>query len=348
MPVGYGAVRAIIDGAPVYPLRGNERMIEEVLPGLYRMEIRLPKSPLKATNSYLIKGADRCLVVDTGFNREECRRDMIDSLRQLGVDRAQVDLFITHLHADHLGLAGDLAGPGSRVYFNRRELYLAYPEEGYWQQRKEDFKSHGFSEEEISRAMDRHPGRVFGLQRPLDFTVVEDGDVLAIGPYLFRCVQTPGHTPGHTCLYEPEQKVLLGGDHILSDITPNITNWPETVDSLGQYLESLDRVYRLEVALLLPGHRGVVTDHRKRIEELKAHHKARLQEVSSALEDGDKSAFDVAPWVTWDIEFPSWRSFPPTQKVFAVGEVLAHLEYLEERQCVRRRYENGRVIFSNI
>lgn len=323
-------------------------MIEEVLPGLYRMEIRLPKSPLKATNSYLIRGKDRCFVVDTGFNRGECRQDMLDSLRYLGVDPGQADFFVTHLHADHLGLAGDMAGTGSRVYFNRRELYLAYPHESYWEQRKQDFKSHGFTEGEISKAMDRHPGRIFGLQRPVDFTVVEDGDSLTIGPYSFRCVQTPGHTPGHMCLYEVRHRVFLGGDHILGDITPNITNWPGTVDSLGQYLESLDKVYRLEVAMLLPGHRSILTDHRKRIDELKAHHSARLQEVTSALQEGDKSAFDVAPRVTWDIEFRSWESFPPTQKVFAVGEVLAHLEYLEERGRVRRRFDDGRVIFASL
>lgn len=318
------------------------------MPGLYRMEIRLPKSPLKATNSYLIRGEDRCLIVDTGFNRKECRQDMLDSLHRLGVEPDNVDFYVTHLHADHLGLVGDMAGPCSKVYFNRQELYLAYPEERYWEQRKQDFKSHGFTEEEISKAMDRHPGRIFGLQRPVDFTVVEDGDYLTVGPYSFQCVQMPGHTPGHMCLYEARHKVFLAGDHILGDITPNITNWPETVDSLGQYLESLDRTYRLEIALLLPGHRSVVMDHRTRIDELKAHHMARLQEVTSALEDGEKSAFDVAPRVTWDIGFNSWQAFPPTQKVFAVGEVLAHLEYLEERGLVHRRLDDGRVVFARL
>ncbi len=321
-------------------------MIEEILPNLYKMEIPLPRSPLKALNSYLIKEPERSLIIDTGMNREECMREMQSCLSTLNVDLKRTDFFITHLHSDHIGLVGDLVSDTSKVYFNAKETYLAYPDDGHWQRISENFRLHGFPEDELRRAMERHPGRVYGPRHAISFCLLQEGDALDAGDYSFRCIETPGHTPGHICLYEADKKILVAGDHILSNITPNITTWPGVKDSLGQYLASLDKVLKLDVDLLLPGHRRILHDHRQRIAELKQHHKARLQEVITALEDGEKTAFQVAPWVKWDIQHKSWELFPPVQKIFAVGETLAHLEHLEEQGVARRRTEKGRVLFS--
>ena len=321
-------------------------MVEQILPGMYRMEIPLPRSPLKAINSYLVRGQKRYLVIDTGMNREECMHEMRSCLGMLNVDLNKTDFFITHLHADHLGLVGDLATDTSKVYFNEKEVSLADPGEEYWRQLGEVFKSHGFPEDELGRAMKRHPGRIYGLKRHVDFCLLKEGDAIDVGDYSFRCTETPGHTPWHMCLYEGEKKVLVCGDHILFDITPNITTWRGMRNPLGQYLTSLDKVYGLDVNVVLPGHRRIWNNHRRRIAELKEHHQTRLTEILRALEDGEKAAFEIAPWVTWDIKCSSWESFPPTQKIFAVGETLAHLEYLEEQGTVRRRAEEDKVLFS--
>ena len=65
------------------------------------------------------------------------------------------------------------------------------------------------------------------------------------------------------CFYEEENKILISGDHILFDITPNITRWPELDNSLKVYLASLEKVKDLDVNLVLPGHRNMMSDHRK-------------------------------------------------------------------------------------
>jgi len=78
--------------------------------------------------------------------------------------------------------------------------------------------------------------------------------MIDIGRYSFRCIETPGHSPAHFCLYEAKNKILVSGDHILFDITPNITFWPQLDNSLKSYLDSLDKVYNLDVNLVLPGH----------------------------------------------------------------------------------------------
>ena len=325
-------------------------MFEEILPDLYRIEIPLPKSPLKALNSYLIKDGGRSLIIDTGMNREECLRPMRASLEKLDVDLSKTDFFITHLHADHSGLVGKLATDTSKVYFSEVEASIMGGEiekaKERWEEFFRFFCSNGFPEDEIKKVLEGHPGFRYSPKRRLDFCVLKEGDAIEIGDYSFRCIETPGHSPGHMCLYEANKKILVAGDHILIDITPNITCWPELENALGAYLASLEKVYPLDVSLVLPGHRRIWNDHRRRIRELQEHHQSRLREALSALEGGDKSAWEVAPYIAWDIDCSSWEEFPPVQKWFAVGETIAHLDYLEAVGKIRKKTKDHKILYS--
>jgi glyoxylase-like metal-dependent hydrolase (beta-lactamase superfamily II) len=323
-------------------------MIEELLPGLYRVEVPLPRSPLKALNSYVIKGDGRFLIVDTGMNREECLLPMRSALEELNVDLSRTDFFITHLHADHSGLVGVLSAETSKVYFNKTEASFVnfQPNEDYWMKHFVFYAANGFPEAEMKAVWQGHPGFRYSSRREISFTPMEEGNEIEIGGYLFRCVETPGHSPGHMCLYEAVKKVLICGDHILFDITPNITHWEQLDNSLKHYLENLDKVYALDVDLILPGHRNVWNDHRKRIGELKEHHRSRLAEALSAVRDGGKTAWEVAPYITWDIDCNSWDEFPSVQKFFAVGETIAHLDYLVSEGKVQKITTNKQVLYS--
>jgi len=323
-------------------------VIEEILPSTYKIEIPLPKNPLKALNSYLIKGRERSLIIDTGMNRQECMREMSSCLGRLSVDLKKTDFFITHLHVDHIGLVGNLATNASKVYFNDLEASIVSPDrsEGHLRQISAIYKSHGFAGDELKKATTSHPAYLYGLKRHVDFCPLKEGDTIDIGDYSLKCIETPGHSPNHMCLYEANKKVLISGDHILSDITPNIALWPEMENPLKEYLASLEKVYALDVDLVLPGHRNICNDHRRRIRELQEHHQARLKEILSALEDGEKTAFQIAPWVSWDIDCSSWELFPPSQKWFALGETIAHLKYLEENRMIHRKTREQKIVFS--
>ena len=73
-------------------------MVTQVAPNLYRIPVPLPGNPLRNLNAYLIRG-DRNLLVDTGFRQEECRTALKAGLAELGVDMANTDIFLTHLHS---------------------------------------------------------------------------------------------------------------------------------------------------------------------------------------------------------------------------------------------------------
>ena len=114
-------------------------------------------------------------------------------------------------------------------------------------------------------------------------------------------------------------------------------------DSLGDYLQSLDRVKGLEVAELLPAHRSETGDLRRRAEELAAHHARRIENAWETIRrQPGMTAYEIAGHMAWSIRCRSWEDFPLTQKFFAVGEALAHLDYLEVRGRVTRREKYGK------
>lgn len=316
------------------------------MPDLYRIEVPLHGSPLKATNCYAIKGPERSLVIDTGWNREECRQALGSGLQGCGIDLNQVDFFLTHMHADHSGLVSTLACERAKVYIGEadaRIIRFATPE--HWQEQIDFAIERGFPRGELERAIGAHPGRRYSTDSSLSISVLRDGDAIGVGQYLFECVETPGHTQGHLCLYERGKKILVCGDHILVDITPNITLSSRERNPLAEYLMSLDKVYDLDVELVLPGHRSVFSDHRRRIRELKHHHRTRLDEIISILGKGRQNAFQIASGMTWDIDCQSWDLFPSLQKLFAFAETMAHVKYLEEEGRVGCEIDGQGAVF---
>ncbi len=320
-------------------------MIEEIFPDLYKIEIPLPESPLRAINSYLIKGAERSLIVDTGMNRAECRRVLLSSLEKLGVDLKMTDFFITHLHTDHLGLVADLADKSAKVYFNYIEASMLDFRK-HWEESSAFYRVNAFPAEEIKKALEGHPGFKYNMSEMVHFSTVKDGDTIEVGKYRFHCIETPGHSAGHTCLYEASKKILVSGDHILLDITPNVSLWLPERNVLKQYLASLDKIYLLDVNLVLPGHGRPFNNLRQRIIELKQHHRERADEILSILNSKVMNAYQISSRMSCDIEYGSWEEFPASQKWFAMGETLSHLKYLEDEGSVHSEMQGGNIVYS--
>ena len=321
-------------------------MPEQLLENVYRIRIGLPNSPLRVLNSYLIKGNGRNLLIDTGFRHPDCKAAMLAELASLGVDMAETDILLTHLHADHSGLAPEIAAPETRVFISRREIPWMCGEtrRAIWDLDTQRMLLAGFPPAEVydertfatSRAMASDPA--FSRYLPID-----EGNEFSCGGYTLRAVETPGHTPGHMCFWAEAQKTLFAGDHVLFDITPNITAWQGMDDALGSYLNSLRKIDALDVRLALPGHREPGDLH-ARVAALLAHHEKRLAECYGVVvKNPDATVYELASKMSWKVRCSSWEEFPINQKWFAVGECHSHLLHLEALGKIER--ESGGELF---
>ena len=367
------------------------RITEETAENIFRIPVCLPGNPLKELNSYFIRDPERSILIDTGFRLPECREALLAGLAELGEDPGCVDIFLTHLHADHSGLATELAGESRRVYISEIEgrMLMNLPvrdgesakesagegagegagesagegsglrDGGNGEGRNGERSNQRGERDDFSRIRRRmdmlagmppdivddlvtiNPAIIFAPPRGYKYSMVADGEVLRAGGYELRCILTPGHSPGHMCLWDESRGLMFAGDHVLFDITPNITAWPSVEDSLGDYLDSLRKVRELPVITALPGHRKPGNFH-QRIDELLKHHETRLAEVESIISSTPGlSAYDIAGRMRWKIRANSWDEFPAAQKIFAVGECQSHLDYLRLRGVIYREETDG-------
>lgn len=312
-------------------------MVTELKKNIYRIEVPLPKNPMKLLNSYLILGEDRNLLIDTGFNRPECRKAVFDALEELHISMDQTDLFLTHLHADHSGQVFTLKTEKNRAFAEPREATVVnrLHDPSYWDHIYREFRREGLKLPP-EHAIETHPGYMWKPDDTVEFTPVHDGDVLKVGSYEFRVVVVPGHSPGHACLYDEAGKILFAGDMILGDITPNLCYELGLDDPLYDYVKSLKVIEALDIETIFVGHRNMLSDVYGRIASLRVHHTLRCKEALDVLKRrGPQDSWDAAANMTWDIDAKDWDSFPPSQKWFATGEADAHMMFLLDHDLVR-------------
>lgn len=319
-------------------------MVEEVFENIFRIEVVLPGNPLKATNAYLIRGAERDLLIDTGFRRKECFDALSEGLKSLGSHRARRDVLCTHLHADHSGLADLFAAEDGTIWFGAADLdrWGKIYDTEYRRKNRTRFLEEGFPLEILDKVYAVNPAFVQALPATdARFRTIRGGDCVPAGDHVLTMIDVPGHTPGNGMFWMEDGGIMFTGDHVLFDITPNITAWTGMDDALGSYIDSLERVRDYPVKLALPGHRKP-GDYLTRINAIIAHHARRLDDAMNTIrEEPGLTGYDIAGLMRWKIRAKNWAEFPPTQKWFAVGECFSHLDYLRKRGRITRRKEDG-------
>lgn len=271
--------------------------------------------------------------MDSGIHTEPAEKTLRDALTEAGI--AMKDLqraFITHLHPDHLGMAGMLEAQGVEVLMHRPEIasarYLWSKDYHALGLVDAFFLKHGMPAD-VDQQM-REAWIAMGT-RVDDFKLVpiDDGAEADLGGRAMRVHWTPGHTDHHAVLVEEAEGVLFSGDHVLPRITSNVGLYPYTRDDpLGDFLSALSRIRELPVKRVLPAHGEPFDDLKGRVDEILAHHDARLDAVLAALGSRERDAYSVAR----DL-FPVLRS--AHEERFALAETLAHLRHLERDGRVR-------------
>ena len=307
-----------------------------------------PSDAPAATLCYLVKMPEGWLMVDSGFNHDYSFDSLCRQLDSLGISLEDIRwLLITHFHPDHMGLAGRIkASSGARVFMHREDWNMAR----FMMQSTE-----AWSTEQIlqwARSIGVPPSELGGygnlvtLSRMLFPSSLEPDTLIdgAGGPLgemgFLRTILTPGHTPGHVCLYDERNKLLFSGDHVLVGITTHIMpSYLSSENQLGQYLASLRKLRQLDVKMVLPAHEKPFDHLDRRVDELLEHHRQRLGQVLAAVGSHSSSPWAIASQVDWVGGL--WGQMDAMNRMLAIQETLAHLHLLEQEGRVAVVEESG-------
>jgi len=297
--------------------------MNEIIPGIYQLQIPIPNNPLEYTKAYLVQGNDEYLLIDTGWNDEAAFRSLQKQLAEIGINWKDISqILVTHAHRDHYGLAGRLKQLSrARISLHYREIDLLVPRyqniEEFLRQTEQWFHSHGVPSSELPTTGTTFAGMGrSGTHAQPDITL-RGGETISTGVFKLQVLWTPGHSPGHICLYEPNKKILLAGDHVLPIITPNVSLQPQSDEH-------------------------VFTDLPTRVEEIIQHHKHRNLEILEAIKAEPKTAYQISNEITWMPELGGVRlkDLAPWDKRMAVSETLAHLQAMGDDGRVAKSHRN--------
>jgi glyoxylase-like metal-dependent hydrolase (beta-lactamase superfamily II) len=319
---------------PYLEIGGDYR---EVLPSVHLLELPLPFS-MGLVNVFLVRLDDGFLLIDSGMDTEPCFAALDRAREGIGFEWSDIrQVLLTHMHPDHIGLAKRLVElSGATLLMHNVDVQLL------------DKMSTGTPRQSWVEGVLKDAGVPVGVMAQVECAFAEiqksfrklqpdctlsGGEVLNTSIGELQVIWTPGHSPGHVCLYCPERRVLFSGDHMLEHISPNI-GWQPDHDALGEFLDSLDRIDPLEIDVILPSHGGPFTGHREWIRKTIEHHKQRCDRIVSSLSKRPKTAHELVEEL-WD------RQLSPFHYRFAIFEILAHLDFLARRDRLASCRQNG-------
>lgn len=329
--------------------------------GVWSLRVPIPDNPLGHTLVHVVDTDRGPVLIDTGWDDPASWDALAAGLTALGTDVGDVHgVVVTHHHPDHHGLCGRVReASGAWLAMHPADIEVVRrtrdTEPGVWlDYLTRKLAAAGAPDDHLAplRAA-RDSGRLStlpGLRAALPDRDVVPGELLPLAGRRLRAIWTPGHTPGHVCLHLEEAHPaalpgngrLFSGDHLLPGITPHIGLYedPENAtvtdpspssqlrssrgDPIGDYLDSLERIGRLNVAEVLPAHQHAFTRPADRVRDLLAHHEERLADLLALL------AVPLTPWrlaerMTWN---RPWAEIRPGSRNIAVSEAEAHLRHL--------------------
>lgn len=327
-------------GALVYPFEtpadGHTR---EIAPGVLWIRMPLPFS-LKHINLWALRDGDGWTLVDTGVQNPETVSAWTRLLAEDLAPGKPRRIIATHMHPDHVGMAGWLTRKfGIELWITRLEYLMcrvlvadtgrAAPADG-----ERFYRRAGWDENAIEQYRTRFGGygkSVYAL--PDSFHRMRHGDELDIGGQTWRVIVGNGHSPEHACLYCPQAKLLISGDQVLPRISSNVSVFPTEPDAdpLGDWLTSID-LLRREVpddVLVLPAHNEPFRGLHARLNKLASGHGKGLERLRDRLSEPKRAVDVFGALFARPISGPQLLSL-------ATGEALAHLNHLLARGDISR------------
>jgi len=305
-----------------------------VLPGVFRLRLPLPWPGVPHCNAWAVAAADGCVLFDTGMHQPDSLPHLERALAMCDLSLEQVRLVVcTHAHSDHYGQAATIVErAGCELWMHPAHGHLtrmAEDPDAVFERRMEIARQSGVPAEPLRRYATERRSRESGIAGVIE----PDRDLLdgvtidtALGAWTVH--ETPGHAPSHVCLFQPERRLMISGDHLLGRISLYF-DYGFTPDPVGEFLHSLDVVEKLNARLCLPGHGRTFSDVYAHIDGNRKLVRERLERVLDAVAQTPLSAFEVVPHVYGD-------SLSPSNTHWLLSKVLCYLTHLQAVGDVRR------------
>ncbi|MEM7081841.1 MAG: MBL fold metallo-hydrolase [Pseudomonadota bacterium] len=315
----------------------------EIFPGLLWARLGLPMA-LDHINVWISRSDQQSVIIDTGINTRTSKETWQTLFSKYVAPRTLAKVVATHLHPDHVGLAGWLTREHDcELYMTRSEYLLCrtlcfdssleIPEEAL-----AFYRAAGITEEQLKLYSSMYGG--FGravTPLPQSYRRLQEGDTLDLCDETWTILVGNGHSPEHACLFNAERNVLISGDQILPRISSIIAVWPTEpeADPLGDWLQSCRR-FAHDVAadtLVLPSHGLPFYGAPARLRQLIDHHESSLEQLFARCSTPQR-AIDV-----FDVLFHS--AIDDSNRVMAVGETMAHFNHLRHQGRIERERIDG-------
>jgi glyoxylase-like metal-dependent hydrolase (beta-lactamase superfamily II) len=331
---------------PKYTRQEQEPATEEITelaPGVLRTQLPIDLPGLGHVNCYLLEDERGLAVVDPGLPGPESWKALESRLRSAGYKIADVHTaVVTHSHFDHFGGAGQLREEADADILTHESFSglfdstdadenpdsesLDLNDEESLERMRARFRrttpwgtTWGPPPDDELRLIARVSRRTKRIALPEPSVKVVDSQIVRLARREWIAVHTPGHTHDHLCLYDPVERLMISGDHVLPTITPHIAGMGSQADPLARFFESLARMHDFDVRLVLPAHGHPFTDLAGRADHIREHHDERLEVIRAAADDLPEGT--VPDYMRRLFKERSWGSM-------AESETFAHLEHL--------------------
>ncbi|MGC9975683.1 MAG: MBL fold metallo-hydrolase [Syntrophales bacterium] len=320
-------------------------MIEKIAESFYMITLPMPFR-LKHVHVFALVHDGSVSLFDTGMNTPDTFATLEGSLKSVGKSIRDIDrIFITHFHTDHCGIAGrikEISGAAIAMSeMDARRLYNDQKTGLNFGLVKKFYCEHGLREEIIDGLLELLSSfRKATIPFKVD-TSLGNHESQKVGDREFEVISVPGHTSGQVCFFFRREGILLSGDHILPEITPNLSPDPYNAAfrPLKSFLDSLGEVEDLPASKVYPAHGDPFSNLKVRVEEIREHHRERKSIVFESVKEGPKTTFRVS----LDI---FGQDLPEFDQFLAVNETYAHLIELGEEGFIKQEKIGDLVIHS--
>jgi glyoxylase-like metal-dependent hydrolase (beta-lactamase superfamily II) len=320
-------------------------LINKIQDNFYCITLPMPFR-LKHVHVYALVNGNDVALFDTGFKVGGSYEKLESDLTSIGLGIKSVrDIYLTHVHADHCGMAGLIKEKsGAKIHLSAvaDESNQNYSNIDLLTSRmKKFYLLHGMSGEEIEALIVMFSGLRNIISTFQGDDHLQPNKIYEFGAWNFEIIFTPGHSNGHVCYYFPKEKFLLSGDTVLPQITPNLS--PDLVDEnfrpLHSFLHSLQLLETLPVEKIYPGHGNVFSDLKTRTKEMREHHTERTQLILNCISATPKTTFQVSQ----EIFGSDLLDF---DKFLALNETYVHLLELKLKGAIKEDINGHKLVYT--